>query len=214
MREASNFLYSRLKVTDDQIQAKTQTIYMLREARHCGLPLGLDSVRFFAIDIDVSSLPDFMFLKSQGLFGLTHDLKWLYSIFNAYIVRSMPPQNYLVLTKQGGIGIGEFAEVPWHKKERENILRAVGIHVEYGEPVETGEYRGVYKTVGDKEHAEIIRLYIEGGSMAKIAEELDRSAATIHQPITEHNKAVTRSNFCPLCRRIHSEYGTTLAERD
>ena len=127
MREASNFLYSRLKVTDDQTQAKTETIYMLREARHCGLPLGLDSVRFFAIDIDVRSLSDFMFLKSQGLFGLTHDLKWLYSIFDAYIVRSMPPQNYLVLTKQGGIGLGEFAEVPWHKNERENILRNVGI---------------------------------------------------------------------------------------
>jgi hypothetical protein len=36
-------------------------------------------------------------------------------------------------------GVGDFKELSWHKKERENIMKAVGIKCEYGEPVETGE---------------------------------------------------------------------------
>ena len=105
----------------------------------------------------------------------------------------MPPQNYLVL--------------------RENILRAVGIQLEYGEPVEAGEYRGTFKAVGEQEHAEIIRLYVEGYGMAKIANELDRSSRTIHRHILEHDQAVARSRFFPACRRVHSEYEGRRAER-
>ena len=51
--------------------------------------------------------------------------------------------------------------IPWHKQERENILKACGVKVEYGEPVDMGKYRGTHSTVGDPEHAEIIRLYVE-----------------------------------------------------
>ncbi len=51
--------------------------------------------------------------------------------------------------------------------------------MEYGEPVEKGEYRGTHMTVGDKEHAEIIRLYVEEGlGMNKIAEQIGRSSRT------------------------------------
>lgn len=53
VREAANFYYSRLKVSDNQIFAKSQMIYPLREARHVGLSLGLDSIRWYAIDIDI-----------------------------------------------------------------------------------------------------------------------------------------------------------------
>jgi hypothetical protein len=41
--------------------------------------LALDSVRFFSIDIDIRTLADYLILKSQGMQGLSRDLKWLYS---------------------------------------------------------------------------------------------------------------------------------------
>jgi len=160
-REAANFYYSRLKVCENQVFAKSQMVYLLREARHCGVALGLDSVRFFAIDIDVRSLADFTILKSQGVQGLTRDLQWLYSFYNPNVLRNMQPQYFAIIGRTGALGVGEFSYPEWHKRERENILTAVGIKVEYGEPLEEAKYKGTFKTVSDKEHCEIIRLYCE-----------------------------------------------------
>jgi len=126
VREAANLYYSRLKVSDNQIFAKSQMVYLIREARHVGLALGLDSVRYYAIDIDIRNLSDYIILKSQGLFGLTKDLNWLYSIFEPYIIRNMPAKHFLVVSRRGAIGVGEFKELSWHKKERENIALCGG----------------------------------------------------------------------------------------
>ena len=70
-----------------------------------------------------------------------------------------------MLTKSGSLGYGTFSEVKFHKQEKENILRSVGIRVEYGEPIQRGAYRGKYKTLGDSEHNEIIKFYLDGLSM-------------------------------------------------
>ena len=40
-------------------------------------------------------------------------------------------------------------------------MKSVGVRVEYGEQLEEAVLKGTFKTVGDKEHAEIIRLYSE-----------------------------------------------------
>lgn len=214
VREAANLYYSRLKVSENQIFAKSQMVYLIREARHVGLALGLDSVRYYAIDIDIRNLSDYIILKSQGMFGLTSDLNWLYSIFEPYIIRNMPAKYFLVVSRRGAIGVGQFKEIPWHKKERENILEAVGIKCEYGEPVEAGEYRGTFKTVGDKEHAEIIKLYVEEAlSLGKIAEKLVRSSRTPHKHINKHNRSVEASGFCPSCRRVKSPFENKIAQR-
>jgi len=77
--------------------------------------------------------------------------------------------------------------------------------VEYGEPLFEGEYKGTFRTVGDKEHAEIIRLYIEERlGINKIAEILGRSSRTPLVQIQRHNRAVERSGLCPFCRRVRS----------
>jgi hypothetical protein len=213
-REAANLFYSRLKVADSQIVSKAQMTYLIREARHVGMALGLDSVRYYSIDIDIRSLSDFIILKSQGLTGLTSDLKWLYSIIEPSMIRNMPRQFFVILSRKGSVGIGEFKEISWHKQERENILKAVGVKVEYGEPVEKGEYRGTHMTVGDHEHAEIIRLYVEEGlSMNKIAEQIGRSSRVPHKHIHQHNSKVEGAGFCPSCRRVKSSLDKELAKR-
>ena len=215
VREASNLYYSRLKVSESQIFAKSQMIYLIREGRHCGLSLGLDTLRFYSVDIDIRSLSDFVILKSQGLYGLTKDLEWLYSIFRPERVRQLKPQHFLIVSRTGAVGLGEFPYPPWHKREKENILKAVGVNPEYGEPIEAGEYRGKFKTVGDVEHAEIIRLYVEEElSMNKISRQCKRSSKTVWSHIEDHNKALQRSGFCPLCRRVKSNYEASLAKRE
>jgi hypothetical protein len=213
-REAANLFYSRLKISENQVVSKAQMTYLVREARHVGMALGLDSTRYYSIDIDIRSLCDYIVLKNQGMQGLTSDLDWLYSIFQPHMIRNMPPQFFVILSKQGSIGVGEFKELGWHKQEGENILKAVGISVEYGEPIEKGEYRGAFNTVGDPEHAEIIKLYVdEGLSMNKIADKLGRSSRVPFTTIHKHNSSVEGAGFCPACRRVKSSLDSTLAKR-
>jgi len=214
MREASNFYYSRLKICDSQLVAKSNMVYLIRESRHCGLSLALDSVRFYSIDIDIRSLADYLILKAQGLQGLTKDLSWLYSYVEPHLVRKLKPQHFILLSRTGGIAYGSFPFHGWHKREREDILNAVGVKVEYGEALEEAVLKGTYKTVGDKEHCEIIRLYVEEVlGMVKIAEKLGRSSGTPHKHIHSHNQSVARSGFCPSCKRAGSKYQSALAER-
>jgi len=214
VREAANFYYSRLKVSENQVFAKSQMIYLIREARHCGIALGLDSIRYYAIDIDIRNLSDYLLLKSQGIHGLASDLKWLYNYFNPSTVRNMPPQYFFMVAKTGALGLGQFPYNTWHKEEKEDILSNVGIKVEYGEMLEEAQSRGTYLTVSDKEHSEIIRIYIEEGlGYAAIAERLHRSSRTPHEHVEAHNKAVERSGFCAACKRAKGQYLNAVATR-
>ncbi len=213
-REAANFYYSRLKVSDNQIYAKSMMVYLIREARHMGIALGLDSIRFYAIDIDIRHLADYVLLKSQGVQGLSRDLKWLYSYINPALIRNMKQNRFVVISRNGAIGYGIFPFPEWHKKEKEDILMEVGCKVEYGEMLEMGKMKGTFKTVGDLEHCNFIRLYIEENmSMEKIHKAVTRSAKTIHDHIIFHNNAVSRTGFCPACKRANGKYFDRRAER-
>jgi hypothetical protein len=124
------------------------------------------------------------------------------------------PQYFIIISKTGVLGLGEFPYPEWHKKEKENILANIGIRVEYGEPIFEGEYRGTFRTVSDGEHAEMIRLYVEEGlGINKIAEQLGRSSRTPLTQIQKHNKAVERSGFCSVCRRVKSKNENQIAQR-
>ena len=213
-REAANFYYSRLKVSDNQIYAKSMMAYLIREARHMGIALGLDSIRFYAIDIDIRHLTDYLLLKSQGVQGLSRDLKWLYSYIQAGLIRQMKQNQFLVLSRNGAIGYGISDFPAWHKIEKEDILNEVGCKVSYGEMMEIGQNKGTFKTVGDLEHCNFIRLYIEENlSMEKIRLRVSRSAKTIHDHIMLHNNTVARTGFCPACKRANGKYFDRRAER-
>ena len=213
-REAANLYYSRLKISNDQTLAKAQTIYLLRESLHMGLSLALDSVKFTAVDSDIRGLTDYLILKSQGLFGLPVDLKWLYSVYNPFVLRNMPRKFFGIVCKTGALGLGEFPPHEWHKERRENIIEAVGLKIERGEPIEEGKDKGTFQTVGDKEHIEIIRLTIEDDlGMGPIAEKLHRSTATIERHINFHNGEIGRISFCSRCSRARGTYRDTRAER-
>ena len=129
-------------------------------------------------------------------------------------LQNMRKDVFVILSKKGCIGRGTFPYHTWHKEEKENIMRAVGVKCEYGEPVFKGEDRGIYKTVGDREHADIIKLYLNDDlGMSKIAEKLGRSSASVHSHIKRHNRAVRRSGFCAPCRRVKASFESDLAER-
>jgi hypothetical protein len=207
-RESANLYYSRLRVSPNQLAAKTESTYLIREGRHCGIALGLDTLKFTSIDADIRAVVDYFIFKSQGVQGFPDDKQWLYGYFNPATVRSMPPKYFFIVSAKGPLGIGKFPLPPWHKQERENILRSVGLKVEYGDRIDYGESRGVYKTVGDQEHLDIINTYFGGVSMGKIAKKLDRSAATVHTQIHSHDESIDKQGYCAECRRLKGTHET------
>jgi hypothetical protein len=77
-----------------------------------------------------------------------------------------------------------------------------------------GEHKGTFRTVRDKEHTEIVRLYIEERlGFNKIADILGRSSRTALTQVQRHNRAVERSGFCPACRRFRGVYESRIAPK-
>jgi len=212
-REASSLWYSRIKVSESQADSKNEAMYLLRESRHMGISLALDSLRFLSIDVDLRSHVDFLFLKSLGLDGLSQDQRWLYHFFDPRFVRSMRPWEFVLITRSGGLGVGLFPEILWHKKEKENILRSVNIRVGYGAELEQPRDMGTFTSIGDKEHMKIMELYASGLGYTKIHERLNRSTKSLHDHIHKHNDAVDRSGFCAICRRAGGEYSGKVVKK-
>jgi hypothetical protein len=214
VREASNLYYSRLKLSDSQIVAKSQTVYEVRESRHLGLSLALDTLRSMSIDVDLRSLADYQILKAQGVSGLSRDLSWLYRYLQPWSVQQMSPQSFVLVTRRGSVAIGRFPFPKWHKLEGQNILDQVDIKVTEGDaPPEKGVSKGSFKTVGDLEHAQMIALYLSGMGINRIGEELGRSSRTPLLQIDSHDSAVARAGYCPQCRRAKGEYAEQKAKR-
>ena len=214
VREAANLLFSRLKVAENQTVAKAFLTYWLRESRHVGCSLGLDSQRFMAIDIDVRSLCDFLIFKAQGAGGLPKDLHYVYRYVNPAWLQYAKPYQFAVLSRRGDVGVGVFPLTTWHVKEGEGIVNALKIEVKFEEQPHKGKHRGTYQTVGDKEHAQIIQLYVvERLSMGVLAARFGRSSGTIKMQVDAHNDAVNKIGYCPRCKRAGSSQESTLAVR-
>ena len=214
VREAANLYYSRLKVAENQTIAKSQMTYLVREARHMGISLALDTLKFTSIDIDIRATIDYMIFKAQGIMNIPRDLYFMFNILDPAQMRRYKANEFAILTNQRDLGIGVFPELAWHKQEKEHILKQVGVEVEYGEQVEYGENKGTFQTLGDYEHSELVRDYVEGrGGMVAIAEAYGISPATVHNHVKKHNKELEQQGECSLCRRVESEYSQTEARR-
>jgi len=206
VREAANLYYSRLKVVEDQTQAKAEMVYLIREARHMGVAMGLDTLKYTSVDSDIRNVIDYIFFKSLGMHGLPRSLWWVYSYFDPNAMQKMKPDEFVVLSRRGCLGLGKFPEIPWHKREREHILQQLGIVVEFGEEPDYGKDKGTYTTVSDREHAAIIAKRAGGLSMAKLAEEFHRSSGAIMNQINRHNRSIARVGVCEKCHRVDGEF--------
>ena len=206
-RGDSSLWYSRLKLEWAQLEAKARMIYMLREMRHSGVSLGLDTLKDKSIDADIRNLIDFLYLRKQGAAGLPEDLHYIYSYFDAEWMQRMPVNEFVVRTKEGDIGWGHCPWADWHKVEKENMRKIMGLQVNHSDPKETGD-QGRSNAVSDEQHARIVTLYREVNpetgrqySMAKIGKMLGRSPTTVQNQLVEHDVSVQAMGYCPRCRR-------------
>lgn len=210
VREAASLFYSRLKLEWAQLEAKGRMIYMLREMRHSGVSLGLDTLKDKSIDADIRNLIDFLFLMAQGAPGLPDDLHYLYSWWDPEKLQRLPKGEFVVRTKEGDTGWGHFSYLPWHKVEKENMREAFGIKVEHSDPPK--QPNGKEGAVTDSEHAFMVRRYKELNprtqrhySMADVAIESKHSPTTVQNQLANHDAAIQMNGFCPRCKRALEE---------
>jgi len=130
VREAANLIYSRFKHKENQLLAKAECVYLIRESRHHGLAMGLDTQKFTSVDVDLRILLDYLIIKTQGAIGLPRDLWWVYSFIKPEWLQWAKPQYFAIVSRRGSIGVGLFEMPKWHKRPRENLLKALGIKVE------------------------------------------------------------------------------------
>jgi len=209
VREAANLLYSRAKISENQKATKYFFIYFLREARHCGVSLGIDSQRFTAVDTDVRSTIDYVFFKSLGHFGLPKEYRFLYRSYLPQSLQSFAPQYFLVFTRYGSHGLGEFPLPRFHKRPGEDLLKILDIEVEHGE--EQVQHKPG-RRVGDLKHAELIALRVDGYSHRQIAEKLGVASSTVYEHIRYHNEGIQRKGVCLRCKRAKAPHLTELIE--
>ena len=207
MREASSLWYSRVKLEWAQLETKARMIYMLREMRHSGVSLGLDTIKDKSIDSDIRNLIDFLYLRAQGAAGLPDDLHYIYARIDPSRLQRLPPDQFVIRTREGDIGKGFVPWAPWHKVEKENMRGIFGIHVEHGDPELTDD-NVRNGQVTDEQHCNIITLYnsidTDTGrqySMAKVGKLVDRSPTTVQNQLVEHDVSVKGQGYCERCRR-------------
>ena len=214
LREASNLLYSRLSLGETQQLAKSYLIYVIREMRHCGFAVALDTLRWYSIDIDFRSISDYTFIKNVGIDGLPHSLRFLYKYFEPYGVMRIPVNGFAVVSRKGPIGFGTSICPAWHKEEREDLLREFDIRIDYGELPFTAELH--HGRVSDYEHVRIIKARLESPEgergMEKLSKTLSRSSKTIHSHIHTHNNMVYAVGECDKCSRVGCQYAKTALE--
>ncbi len=202
IREAANLLYSRMKIANDQTLAKAQMVYFIREARHTGFALGVDTLKFTSLDIDIRVTIDFIFIKAPGIQGIPKDLNFLYRWYNPTKLQRMPPDHFILLTRKGSHGFGNFPYLEWHKEEGEPILRKLGIEVEHGEPIL--ESKPDHK-VGDFQHVAICELRRDGLSYSNIGKDQNVSSGTAFNHVKKHNRDIERIGACTQCTRAKSD---------
>lgn len=208
IREAANFIYSRLKISPNQTIAKADFLYLLREARHMGYPTGVDTLRWTGMDADARGIADYLFIKHVGITGLPKELHFLYAYIFPQSFMGMKPRVFALISNRGPLALGHFDYPWWHKEEKEDMLRLFDIKIEAGDVPDYGVQ--ARNTVSDFEHIRLVGLYLEGNSMQKVAKILSRSPATVNKHISEHDVEVAKTGCCSQCKRVRGMHQNML----
>lgn len=204
IRESANYIYSRLQVVKDSNMAKADFIALLREARHSGIAVLVDTIRWTSIDKEVRDVSDYIYIKRVGAIGLPKDLHFLYKYVNPRAMMKLWKNVFVMLTGTGAIAIGKFTKPEWHKEENENILAKLNIDIIYLDPERIAQGYNV----APSEHALIIRTYNELKSMGKVAIKLERSKDTIQRAIKRHNSTIEEIGKCVECTNCKEPLAT------
>ncbi|MHA1167586.1 MAG: hypothetical protein ACTSRU_07170 [Candidatus Hodarchaeales archaeon] len=211
IREASNFIYSRVSSGESNKDAKNNFITFQREMRHFGYSIVLDTIRWTAIDKEMRDLADYVYFKDLGYQGLAKDVSFIYKHIRPTAFSGMAKDKFVILTRNSSIGRGQVAFPKFHKLAGEDLMKLFGLYPVFGAIAE----ESTSQRVGDKEHSEIIEAYVvDMRSMDSIATFKGRSKSTISSHIERHNVEILQRGYCPMCKRAESSLDKTVVDKD
>ena len=209
IREAANWIYARMQIVKDSQLAKAYFVMMLREARHSGLAVGVDTLRWTSMDKEVRDISDFIFLKKVGTIGLPYDLRFIYRHAAPSSMMRIPPSKFVLLTARGAIAFGSFRYPAWHKEESEDLVKMLNLKIEQIE-MEAGPKTRTTRMTTEK-HCQLLKSYLETGSSLKTGSLFNVSTATIFKQIEDHNNAILKGmGYCELCKQHDAEFSKHL----
>jgi hypothetical protein len=207
IREASNLLYSRLRITKEQLTAKAEIVYFLRESRHFNISVGMDTQKATSIDADVRNVLDFIVLKRWGGEVLQDFIIKRFQEYEDYVyymygydievnkqyVYTLDPNEYLIIPINDVVlSKGTFDMPPWHKLENEDIIEQLDFKIVEIEPIH------YYKS--EKLHTRIIELSIEGMKPKAVGETLALPPKIVEKHLDLHIKEVSEYGYCRVCK--------------
>lgn len=186
--EAANVIYSRMFLKRANIEAaKAYLILLIREMRHVGVAMFLDSQRGMALDKEVREQSDYTYLKNMGSFSLPGEMKWVYKYLVPRGMRAMYPNEFACIDKWGGTYLGRSMLPPWHKNPHEDIYKSLGITFEKSD----NAIDAVFNEAGEEDvflHNEIMNVfYGEGNQKIKTTARLtNHDRATVQRHVKLH----------------------------
>ena len=122
----------------------------------------------------------------------------------------MPVNRFIILSKKGTVGRGEFDCPPWHKKEKEDLFRMFDIVPEYKDSLDLETSHG---RINETEHVKIVKAKREGIngksiSFPKLAGVCARSMSAVYAVVVRHNQEIDSNKFCSVCKRMNCELET------
>lgn len=200
-RETMNLIYARISQGLGEKEAKADVLMFLRELRHFGISFGGDILRWTGIDKEMRDLADFTIIKALGWQSLPNEIAWLYSIVDPKTFSHLKIDEFIALKRDASIAYCNNPPLEFHKEEGVDLIKELGLQLEYGEEiVDSSE-----KIVGDKEHANIVKVYHETPNYRTISKILHRSIATIGYHLNQHNDEIKKQGKCDKCARVGSD---------
>lgn len=211
MRETNNIIYSRLSRGVGEKQAKADLLEFIREMRHFGVSIGADMLQWTGTDRSFRDMADYMIFKNVGEKGLPPDKRYLYSFIEPSGFRRLRKNQAIALKSNGDIAaLMKIPLVPFHKEEGVDLVKELDIEIDHGdEIIETTSQK-----IGDKDHLEIIKRYIDIQSVERTAKSFNppKSSATISRHNHDHNAEINKYGKCSRCSKFDEEIAKTLTK--
>ncbi len=147
IREAQEYINSKTLTGQSRTQkeANEDFINFHNSAYHFGMSVILDSQRAVEVAKNIRELNTFTYYKSYGAMEIPQSLYWIgsqyYANFDLDDLRSLAPNQFLIVTNRNSVGIGTFDLPYWYFHRGEGLMQKYNIQVidSQGKEVDTAQ---------------------------------------------------------------------------
>lgn len=188
IREAQEYINSKALTGQSRTQkeASEEFVKFHNSAYHKGVAIIVDSQRAVEVAKNIRELNTFTYYKSYGAMEIPETIHWTasqyYANFDLDDLRSLSPDQFLVITNRNAVGIGRFDLPYWH------FTRGVGLLAKYDIQVislESGEEIDSKTRMENEEKARhqsrAGRKRIAGPEMREVIKQMSRQRKSVKE---------------------------------